>query len=85
MTHVPHDLFAEFPDDAAVLHALKEKDAHFNQRAETYRTLNHEIHRIEAEIEPTSDEHLEALKRQRLALLDEVAAMIAAAKAGVAS
>ena len=35
-------------------------------------------HRAESEVEPVSDEHAEELKRQRLALLDEIAAIIAA-------
>lgn len=38
--------------------------------------MNREIHRIAAEIEAASDERLEALKRERLHLLDEIAAML---------
>lgn len=70
-----HDLF---PDDGAVLHALKTDDAHFRALAEQLNIFTKQIYRIETDIEPASDEHLEELKKQRLALLDEVAAMIAA-------
>jgi hypothetical protein len=76
MTHVPHELAAEFPEQAALIHRLKETDAHFAKLAERYHEVNRAIHRIEAEIEPASDEHAEALKKQRLALADEIAAML---------
>ena len=69
-----HDLF---PDDEAVLHALKINNAHFRALAEQHNILAKQIYRIETDIEPASDEHLEELKKQRLALLDEVAGMIA--------
>jgi uncharacterized protein YdcH (DUF465 family) len=41
--------------------------------------VNREIHRIEAEIDAASDDRLEALKKERLHLLDEIAAMLEAA------
>ena len=69
-----HDLF---PDDEAVLHALKIDNAHFRALAEQHNILAKQIYRIETDIEPASDEHLEELKKQRLTLLDEVAGMIA--------
>lgn len=81
MTHVLHDLHAEFRADAELLHRLKLSDAHFQKVAERYQEVNHEIHRIESGIAPTSDQHLEELKKQRLALLDVVAALLAEARA----
>ena len=69
-----HDLF---PDDGEILHALKLDDAHFRTLSDQHNLLAKQIYRIETDIEPASDEHLEELKKQRLALLDEVAAMIA--------
>ena len=81
MSHTPHELADEF--DSAELHALKMSDAHFAKLTEQYHDLNREIHRIEAEVEPTSDSHLEGLKKQRLALLDEVAASLAKARANL--
>ena len=82
MTHVSHELHDEFPADAEILHKLKVGDAHFAKLAEQYQDLNREIHRIEAGIEAASDVRAEELKKERLSLLDEVSAMIAAAKAG---
>lgn len=81
MSHVPHDLHDEFPADAALLHALKLSDAHYQRLADQHHLLNREIHRIETEVAPASDSHLERLKKERLALLDEVAAILAKARA----
>lgn len=80
MSHVAHDLNSEFPDDAEALHDLKVNNRHFQQIAERHHEVNREIHRIEAGVEAASDERLEALKKTRLALLDDVAGMIAGTK-----
>lgn len=80
MSHVPHELHEEFPEAAEAIHALKGANAHFARLADEYHSVNRQIHRIEAEIEPTSDEVLEDLKKQRLYLKDEIAAMIAASQ-----
>ncbi len=80
MSHTPHELAAEFPDDGAVIHQLKTGDTHFAKLAESYHELNRAIHRIESKVEPTSDEHAEALKKKRLSLLDEIGPIIAKAR-----
>jgi len=79
MTHVPHGLHEEFPQAAAAISRLKISDAHFARLAETYEHVNREIHRVEAEVEPASDEALEELKKRRLKLKDEIAAMLRSA------
>ncbi len=78
MSHVPHELHEEFPEAADALHALKMKDAHFARIADEYHEVNREIHRIESEIEPASDEVAETLKKRRLLLKDQVAELLAA-------
>ncbi|MFZ1738583.1 YdcH family protein [Sphingorhabdus sp.] len=50
--------------------------------SDKYHELNREIHRIEAGVEASSDARAEDLKKERLVLLDEIAAMISQAKAG---
>lgn len=80
MSHVAHELHAEFPQYSDLLHHLKMTDAHFQRIAERYHDVNREIHRIEAEIEAASDARLEDLKKQRLTMLDEVAVMISKAE-----
>lgn len=83
MTHTPYELAEMFPDDVELIHNLKLKNEHFAKVAEQHHEVNRAIHRIEAEIEPTSDAHAEELKKQRLALQDDIAAMLAVAKAPV--
>ncbi|OYX66837.1 MAG: hypothetical protein B7Y88_03110 [Sphingomonadales bacterium 32-64-17] len=80
MSHTPHQLAAEFPEDSGLLHQLKLTDAHFARLADNHHELNREIHRIESEVEAASDERFEALKKQRLGLLDELAAIVAKAR-----
>jgi uncharacterized protein YdcH (DUF465 family) len=80
MSNTPHALADEFPADHALLHDLKMSNGHFRTLADRYHDVNGEIHRIEAGIETPSDDYTETLKKQRLALLDEVAGIIAKAK-----
>lgn len=81
MSNTPQELADEFPNDHALLHELKLQNPRFVTLAERYHAVNGEIHRIEAGVENTSDEYAETLKKQRLALIDEIAAMLAKARA----
>jgi len=72
MSHTPHDLAETFPDHTDQMHALRDSNAHFAKLTDQYEVLNKEIHRGETDIEPMDDAHLEDLKKQRLALLDEI-------------
>lgn len=72
MSHVPHELAEEFPEAADKIHALKESDAHFAKLADDYHKLNREIHRIETHVEPADEGFEKQLRRQRLALVDEI-------------
>lgn len=74
--HTPHELAAIFPEDAAALHRLKLGNAHFARLAERHHVVNRAVHRIESEAEAASDDRLEDLKKERLHLLDEIAAML---------
>lgn len=74
--HTPNELHDAFPQAAEALHHLKLTNAHFARLAEQHHAVNREIHRIESEIEAASDERMEALKKERLHLLDKIAAML---------
>lgn len=74
-----HDLIHELPEYKEQIHELKMSNKHFAQQFEKYHELDHEIHRIEEGVENTSDEYLEEVKKKRLALKDELFAMIKAA------
>ena len=78
MSHVPHELHEEFPQDRERLHDLKISNPHFVRLADRYHDVNRAIQRAEAEVEPTSDEALEEMKKQRLHLKDEIASLLRA-------
>lgn len=78
MSHVPHELAAEFPQATAILSRLKVENAHFARLAARYHEVNRAIHRAETDVEPVADETLEGWKKERLSLLDQIAPMIAA-------
>jgi len=76
MAHTPHELAEEFPDQADKIHALRESNAHFAKLSDDYHALNREVHRGETDVEPMDDAHLEDLKKQRLAMLDEISGFL---------
>ncbi len=76
MSHTPNELAEEFPDDQETIHHLKTTNKHFSRISDQYHEINRKVHRIEAEIEPTSDLALEGFKKKRLALKDEISLMI---------
>ncbi|MBD3769717.1 MAG: YdcH family protein [Rhodobacterales bacterium] len=78
MSHTPHELTEEFPELAEKYHELKTNDAHFAKLADEYHELNRQIHRIETDVEPASDEHQTELRKQRMALKDEIYALLKA-------
>jgi uncharacterized protein YdcH (DUF465 family) len=79
--HTPHELTNIFKRDRELVSRLKQEDAHYARLADEYHAVNREVHRIEAEAEAASDERTEALKKQRLALLDEITAIVNKARA----
>ncbi len=73
MSHVPHELHEEFPEAADKIRELNGNDAHFAKLTEEYHTLNRQIHRIETNVEPADEGFEKQLRRQRMALKDEIA------------
>ncbi len=55
---------------------LKTGNEHFGKLAAQYHDVNREIHRIDSGLEPASDDRTEQLKKERLAILDQVSVMI---------
>jgi uncharacterized protein YdcH (DUF465 family) len=73
MTHVAHELAQEFPAHVELIQRLRQTDRRFNGLCDRYHLVNRDIHRIEAGVEAATDERLETLKKQRLAMADQVA------------
>ncbi|WP_299025497.1 YdcH family protein [uncultured Sulfitobacter sp.] len=78
MSHTPHELAEEFPDQMAQMAELRQNDAHFVKLSDSYHTLNRAIHRAETDVEPTSDDNMTRMRRERLGLKDEIAAYLRA-------
>ncbi len=78
--HTPNELTEVFKRDRDLLTRLKADDAHYVRLADEYHEVNRQVHRVEAETEAASDERMEGLKRQRLGLLDEIAAIVTRAR-----
>lgn len=76
MAHTPHELSEEFPEHADKIHQLKLTDAHFQKLASEYHEVNREVHRVETDVEPASDARSEDLRKRRLKLKDEIAAIL---------
>lgn len=76
MLNEKHDLIHELPEHRETIHNLKMTDSHFAKLFDEYHEVDHEVHRIETNIETTSDDYLEEKKKQRLHLKDELLQMI---------
>ena len=78
MSNTPHELAADFAEHAALIHHLRETDGHFLRISNEYHEVNRSVHRAETDVEPTDDVHMEEMRKQRLALKDELYAMLTA-------
>ena len=78
MSHTPHELSEEFPEHADKIHAMKTSDTHFAKMAEDYHTLNRAVHRAETDVEPTSDDVITDMRKERLQLKDKIAVYLSA-------
>lgn len=78
MSNTPHELAEEFPEMAEKIHALKASDAHFERLADEYHQVNRDVHRAEANIEPTDDIHEQELRKKRMVLKDEIFRLLSA-------
>lgn len=76
MSHTPHEIAEEFPESVEKMHQLKETDAHFAKLFDDYHTINRAIHRAETNVAPTDDLHMAQMRKERLALKDQISAVL---------
>lgn len=74
-----HDLVHELPEFKDKIHELKTSNNHFARLFDEYHVLTKEIHHLEAANVPTSDAHIEDLKKKRLFKKDELYNVLRAA------
>ena len=73
---IPHELPDEFPNETVLVARLAKTNYLFRRLAGRYDAANRQIFRIESGDEPTTDEVLERLKKERLKLKDQIARML---------
>ncbi len=74
-----HDLVHELPEHKDQIHKLKQDNKHFSRLLSRYDDLDTQIRKIEEGFESTSDDFIEALKKERLHLKDELFSIIKSA------
>lgn len=72
MSDLNHSLYADFPHHRERIHDLKQNDSEFARLASEYHQVDHTVRGLEARDIPTSDQHFEQMKVQRLRLKDEL-------------
>ncbi len=77
MSHTPHELAEEFPQHAEKIHALKITDAHFAKLMDAYHEVNRAVHRAETGVDPVDDLTEQRMRKERMVLKDQVAAILA--------
>lgn len=77
--HLDNALAEQFAGRADVIHRLKTTDAHFRHLLERNHVLWREIQDIHADVEAADDDRRRDLEKDRLRVLDEIAARIAEA------
>ena len=76
MTIEHHALINEFPQFREQIHSLKLESANFANLFDEYHVVDREIVRVEQGVEARSDEALEALKKTRVQLKDQLYRML---------
>lgn len=71
-----HDLIHEFPEYKTKIHDLKMNNNHFHNLFEKYDENTTKIEGLEKEDIPITDKHMEDLKKERLAIKDEIYKML---------
>lgn len=74
-----HTIGEEFPEFKEQIHTLKTSNAHFQSLLTKWEEIDKQIARAESRIELMSEEQEEELRRNRLALKDDMYAMLSAA------
>jgi uncharacterized protein YdcH (DUF465 family) len=79
MSHTPHELADDFPQDVDKIHALKISNPHFAKLMQTYHDVNRAVHRAESGVEPVDQIAEIAMRKSRMRLKDEIAGMLSKA------
>jgi len=70
-----------FPEYRDLISQLKTSDRHFQNLFQKHNDLDQKVKNMEARIEPASNEEIEVLKKEKLALKDELYSLLKKASA----
>ncbi|NPT35322.1 YdcH family protein [Paraburkholderia xenovorans] len=70
-----------FPEFRDLISRLKTEDAHFSRLFERHNELDHQISNMETGVTPSDNSAIEALKKEKLQLKDELYAVLKKASA----
>lgn len=76
MSHTPHDLAEEFPDQHDAMRDLRRTNAHAARLMDEYTEINETLYRADANLNPISDLESLRLHKQRMTLKDEIARVL---------
>ena len=76
MTHMLHELSEDFPQYIERMQLLRVADPHFAELYNEYHEVNQSVLKAETDEEPTSDDHLNALRHRRVQLKDDIYALL---------
>lgn len=79
MSHTPHELAEDFPQDADKIHDLKLSNPHFARLMDAYHDVNRAVHRAETGVEPCDELAETEMRKKRMRLKDEIAGMLSSA------
>ena len=79
MSHTPHELADDFPQDVEKIHDLKVSNPHFAKLMDAYHEVNRAVHRAETGVEPCDQLAENTMRTERMRLKDEIAGMLAQA------
>ncbi len=79
MSHTPHELAEEFPEHLEKIHELKVSNAHFAKLFDDYHAINRTIHRAESNVDPVEELAEVEMRKERMALKDEIYRILSAA------
>lgn len=79
MSHTPHELAEDFPDQKEKIHDLRLENAHFARLVDEYHDVNRAVHRMETRVEAVDEATETEARRKRMRLKDEIAGMLAQA------
>jgi uncharacterized protein YdcH (DUF465 family) len=72
MNDIPHELHGSFPQYADKIDALEASDPAFAKLLSEYNAVNEKVHKAETLEKPVDHFHEEEMKKQRVALRDEI-------------